>query len=258
MNELISVIIFILVIVIGVIVTVKISPEPKKQTSEKNQNDIRINGVVINLSDEEKRKAERQKQQKEQQQFNQVKEYLFSVIYEDWDKTEDIIRKKVLENLLERKIETIDDLAKLDFLYNDGKLRTNEEADYIERFFKYQKERENFDQHCHKVNVYSFLIPFFCVFIITCLFAQDIIFGPLLGLTFGLFASLIGAYIGHDSNIQDAEEYCVPNDNPRLRNEILNKKAAIMAIISSSVVTGHHIKKAIKDIANVDGWKEMK
>lgn len=261
MQELIPFFIFLGVFIIFLIIANKILPDPASEEIKKppeDRNNIKINGVNIHLSDEEKQEIERQKEEQERQQFVSAKDYLISVIYEDFEKTEDIIRKKVIEKLFDIKIETIDDLAKLDLLYNDGKLRSNEEADCIERFFRYQKEREQYDEKRHKVNAYSFLIPFISVFVITCLLVRDIFAGPLLGLTFGLIASLIGMFIGHDSNIKDAEEYGIPKDDPRVIDEILKRRASIAALVGTAVIAGHHSKKAVKDFVNVDGWEEMK
>lgn len=258
MGDLIKFFIFMAIVILIIIIGNKILPEPEKEILKKYQNDIKVNGINIHLSDEEIEEIERKKEEERKQKFISAKENLTNNILSDLKNTEDLIRKKVLEALLKRKVENIDDYVKLDYLYNDGKLRSNEEVDYMERYFKYQKERENYSEECKKVNLFAYLLPFVFVFIITCVAVNDIVMGPVVGLLFGLIAALIGTSVGHSINIDNAEEYGINKNDPRVVKEINKRRAAIAAIIGVTITTAHHTKNAVKDVINVDSWKEMK
>lgn len=189
--------------------------------------------------------------------FSEAKESLINTITQDKNETTNILRKMILESLLKRPIFTIDDLVKLDYLYNDGNLRSDEEADYMEHYFATKDKRENYDSERHKINTIAFWVPFLVVFILFCIIFHDILLTPV-SLLFGLIAGLIGMIIGHSINIKKAEEYCISKSDPRVKDEIAKRRTAIIAGISSGVAVGHHAKNTIKDIANVDGWSEIK
>ena len=193
--------------------------------------------------------------------FQKAKKELLETIKEDLDNSENILRKKVLESLLRRPILDEDDLVKLDFLYNDGNLRNDEEASYMERYFNTKRKRENFNEERHKVNTIAFIVPFTTVTIIMCIVISKSFFFPLyliIALVPGLVAGLIGSIIGYSTNIRNAKEYCISDDDPRLKEEILKRKAAIAAGITSSIIIGHHAKKDLKELTNVESWSEMK
>ena len=139
MGDLIKFFIFMAIVILIIIIGNKILPEPEKEILKKYQNDIKINGINIHLSDEEIEEIERKKEEERKQKFISAKENLTNNILSDLKNTEDLIRKKVLEALLKRKVENIDDYVKLDYLYNDGKLRSTEEVDYMERYFKFRE-----------------------------------------------------------------------------------------------------------------------
>lgn len=259
MESLISFFVFVFIILLGLIIT-KHRPDPStiKSNETELKSNMKVNGVDIHLSPEEINKIESNKAESQYEQFLGAKDNLIKSIITDMNKTDDLIRKKVLEALLKRKVETIDDYIQLDYLYNDGKLRSSEEADYMERYFKYQNERNNYDKERHKINTLSFVIPFLSIFFITCAATNNIIFGIPLGLLFGLSGALIGMSIGYSINIKKANEYGMPHNDPRVVQEINKRRASILAIIGVTITTAHHTKNAVKDVINVESWKEMK
>ena len=196
-------------------------------------------------------------QKSERDKFKESKEAIVEEIKNDMNETDNILRKKILESLLKRPIFSIDDLVKLDYLYNDGNLRTDEEASYMEHYFATKDKRENYDRERHKVNTIAFMVPFSIIFILCCILFNNIIATPL-SLLFGLIAGFIGMIIGYSINIKKAEEYCISPDDPRVKDEIAKRRTAIIAGITSSAIVGNHAKNAIKGVVNVDSWSEMK
>lgn len=190
--------------------------------------------------------------------FEEGKRLLLEAIENDRKNTSDIKKQGFLFELSQHPINSIKDLQEVDYLYNDGKLRSYEEVSFRNSYIAVQNKRDNYDEIRHKRNTKYFLIPFFVTFTITLIIIRDIIFGPLLALLFGFIAAYIGGIKGYNKNIQKAEEYYIPKDDPRVQDEILKKKVAIASGIAAGVSIGRHAKKVHKDFINVDGWKEMK
>ena len=190
-------------------------------------------------------------------EFEQERDRLVEEIRQDMNETDNILRKKILESLLRRPLFVIDDLVKLDYLYNDGNLRSDEEADYMEHYFATKDKRENFDHERHKVNTIAFLVPFLTVFVLCCIIFDNVITTPL-SLLFGLIAGFIGMIIGYSINIKKAEEYCISKNDPRVQDEIAKRRTAIIAGMTSGSIVGHHAKKTVKDVTNVNSWSKMK
>jgi hypothetical protein len=197
------------------------------------------------------------RQQSEQDKFKESKDALVEEIKNDMNETDNILRKKILESLLKRPIFSIDDLVKLDYLYNDGNLRTDEEASYMEHYFATKNKRENYDHERHKINTIAFMVPFSIIFILCCVWFNNIIATPL-SLLFGLIAGFIGMIVGYSINIKKAEEYCISPNDPRVKDEIAKRRTAIIAGITSGTIVGNHAKNTVKGVTNVDGWSEMK
>lgn len=146
--------------------------------------------------------------------------------------------------------------------FNDGELRTpNEVEEHLEELKKsdYYKSGD-FDFTCMLVNFIAFSIPFFSsLFITIAVIGWNLWFiGLPIGLLLGLLGALIGMTIGHKINISNAENHNVPASNPNV--QFSKKELNIAKIASPLAAIGilHHIKKGIKDISNVDGWKDIK
>lgn len=183
------------------------------------------------------------------------RELLRKEISKDRDSSTDQNRIKKLNELLTIPIRTLDELEYVDFLYDNGKLRYESE---IKEWNSVKNAMSNFDEIRHKNNRRAFLIPLIVVFIISQFIIRDIIIGPVLGLVFGLIAAIIGSIISYTKNIELAKRLHIPDNDPRVQDEVNKKRGAIIAGIGSAVIIGNHAKKKLKEITNVDGWSEMK
>lgn len=73
-----------------------------------------------------------------------------------------------------------------------------------------------------------------------------------------LIAAMLCALRASKCNIMDAEIYDLPPNNKRLRKELNNYNIGRAAMFIGLFSSARHIKKNLKDIANVDSWQEMK
>lgn len=214
-----------------------------------------INGVPVNKTQLE---IDTIRKQKESEEFKNAVECLRNIIQSDLYSTDDEIRKEVLKGILSKPVYTEKQLADVDFLYNDGKLRSNEEVNFHYEWKQFAPQRENYDKECHKRNVICWIVPFIVAFTITmCCFGWYFLGIPF-ALLAGLFASLIGGSIGSCINVKNGRKYCMSESDPRLKREKLNQKVAIASTIAAGYSIGKNTKQAAKDIVNVDSWKEMK
>lgn len=190
--------------------------------------------------------------------FEEGKKLLLETIENDRKSTSDVKRQGFLYELSQRKINTVEDLVELDYLYNNGKLRSYEEVSFRNSYLSTEDNRNNYDQIRHKRNIKYFLIPFFVSSTISIIVLHKFPLWPLLSPTIGLIAAFIGCIKGYDKNIKKAHEYYIPDNDPRVEDEKLKKKIAIAAGITSGITITKHAKKSVKSITNVDSWKEMK
>jgi len=228
--------------------------KPKVPSKEPSHETI-VNGVSINLSQEEVNKIN---EQKEHENLIHAAESLKEIIRDDMESTSDIVRKKVLDNLCRRIIETKDDLQEVDFIYNDGELRSNEEVEHYKKWKANEKNRNNFNDERHTRDMLWFILPFFITFILVCVCLGDFTLGAPIALVIALFASMIGSIIGNCINISKAKEYCMDDDDPRLQSEKIKRDVGITSTILTGYSAGKHVKQSGKDLLNVDSWKEMK
>lgn len=210
-----------------------------------------INGVPVQITDEEIK-------QQSIRDFEEAVRRLKSAIKQDMENTDDNVRKKVLENLYQRSIHTQTALCELDYLYNDGHLRTNEEVKIHNEWKQYSTQRENYNEECHKRNILYWLIPFIIVFVIVMCIFDWFILGIPIALIAGLVAAVIGSLIANSINIKRGEDYHVDEFDTRFQQEKLNKKIGIASSIAAGYSIGKNTKRATKDLLNVDSWKEMK
>ena len=237
---------------------------------------IMANGQEITLSQEEykeyveRMKLEREAKERARQEaiINKQKAFELKVmtldnrILNDSINSDDIIRKKVLESLSKIKIQNEDDYEKVVFLYNNGKLRSDKEISEFNLNIWCEKHRENYDCERHTVNLASFFIPFITVFCLVFFGVEDLrdlwFIGVPVSLLPALLAGSIGCIIGNTINISNADAYGIPPDHPSVQAERTKRNVAIISTAAGVVSAGHHVKKATKDILNVDGWKKMK
>ena len=215
-------------------------------------NSFKVNGVNITLTDEE---IQDQKLLINED-FNNRRENLRNKILNDRNSTDDYVRKKVLTELLNIPIITEADYKRVDFMYNNGRLRTNEEVHNYDLIHTYQTRKQEYDKSRHKTNALAFWLPFLPTLIIFCLIFNDIMFFPV-ALLFALIAGYIGMMIGYKTNVDNAKNFELPADDPSVIDE---KRKFTSSVVGGAVAAGsiiHNTKKAVKDVANVDSWKEF-
>ena len=235
--------IFVLVIIIGICVSNNLkSPSEKSydpsppgtcQSPPQLSSTMKVNGVDIRLSDSELEELRRKQQAEEYEQLRKDRDILISRIKLDRDRTDDLIRRKVLEEILRHNIVTRSDYEKVEFLYKDGQLRSNEEVERQNKFEETKQNRENFDKERRKVNLLAFFIPFIVGLCIGIAAVGDWFFGIPIGLILGGFAGLIGMAIGHSINIKNAKEYCISDNDPRVTDEKINRTVSIVSTVGA-------------------------
>lgn len=179
----------------------------------------------------------------------------------DNSKNEEVVEK--LQILLEMNCQTNDDLTVLNYLYNDGALQSREE---FERVLNYRYAVKNnllvdYDEERKKRNVYAAVIPFLITFLAIIFGAKGFrehINGIVLALIASLVVALISMIVGHSTNIEKAKEYGIPDNDPSVTIEKLRRDLGVTSGIVSGITIGKHTKNAVKDIMNVDSWKELK
>ena len=171
--------------------------------------------------------------------------------------TDEFIRKKVLEQILNIPIYVESDYERVNFMYNNGRLRSNNEVHNFDLKKTYHTRQAQYKRSCKKTSAIAFWAPFWIVFLIGSAAMHDIIFLPV-ALLFGLIAGFIGMMIGYSINIDEAKTYELAKDDPAVVDE---KSKLTSSLISGAVAAGsivHNTKKAVKDVTNVDSWKELK
>lgn len=217
-----------------------------------NNNLRRVNGVTIYVSDEELKEQE----QIIKDNFIIKKEELRDRIKKDMEMSDDYIRKKVLREILNIPILVESDYERVKFMYNNGRLRSNSEVHNFDLSRSYNERKKAYDSSRHKTNAIAFWGPFLPTLLMFCLIFNDIMFFPV-ALLIALIAGYIGMMIGYKTNIDNAKDFELPANDPSVVDEKhkLTSSAIGGAIAAGSIV--HNTKKAVKDIANVDSWKEF-
>lgn len=161
------------------------------------------------------------------------------------------------QKLLNLPYDTREALQSAEWLYNDGKLRTQEEihSDPLERYFNSNYGHFNVTRHI--VNLFSFLIPFIITVTIVSIAIDFPLVGVPIGLLAGLFFGYIGMLIGYSINKSNARDLGLEN-TPAYQEEDSKQKIGIASGLLAGRSIYKHTKGAAKDIMNVDGWKEMK
>ena len=167
-----------------------------------------------------------------------------------------------LTKLLKMDIKTKQDFEYVDWLFNDGLLRTEDEIKARQKF-EYNTKYLNSGQYAEDCFInktvygtFGFFLPFTLSLLI---FWKKLGFLSFIPATFiGLFLSIVGMVIATEQNITRAKEHDVPINHPRLQHDLNERNIAKAAGIISAISIGKHTKKAIKDVTNVDSWKEFK
>lgn len=234
---------------------------------------IRQNGINITLTSEEykkyledkkrklelENKIEKEKRQREIDIFYQKNDILNHHIQSTLNSCNDILTKKVLQSIMEIAPETEEALSTKEWLYNNGNLRSNEEVSMHEKEIYNAKHKDEYDSERHFVTLLSTIIAFFMVFGLSILALPADLeeLRIVIALVLGLIGSLIGSALGHTINISNAENYGIPSSHPSVKKEKLARGLDIAGASISAVSVIKNTKMAAKDVANVDGWKEM-
>lgn len=172
------------------------------------------------------------------------------------------IKRKVLQTLL-KDATSKEDLEYRTWLYNEGKLRSNWEVEDYNRIKKKEAYRNgtNFDTSSKVTNVACFLIPFtICIAVIMSkpdASALWFIYLPVAVLV-ACFFSFISMMLGYSLNISRGKRKGLPESDIRLQNERAKRNIGAVSGAVAGASVYRHTKKAVKDIANVDSWKELK
>ena len=228
-------------------------PNYNRSPPEDKNNSFKVNGVDITLTDEELK----EQQKLVNDEFNNRKENLRNKIRNDMNSTDDYVRKKVLEQILNIPIFVESDYERVSFMYNNGQLRSNDEVHNFDLKKTYHTRQAQYNRSRHKTNAIAFWAPFWGVFLISAAAFGDVIFLPV-ALLFALIAGYIGMMIGYKINVDKATIYELPKDDPAVVDE---KRKLTTSVVAGAVSAGsivHNTKKAVKDVTNVDSWKELK
>ena len=249
--------IFTILIIIGVCITLV---SEKKKPANKNVNKISENeklcGVNIQLSEEEKKAIAQKIEADDIAKFNKQKEELLMKIKQCKESSSDLLINKILDAILKIEINDFISYERVKFIFNDGDFRTNEEVEYFDKQFATQDKRDNYDKERKNISLWSFLISFLISFMISAGAFNDVILLPV-ALLIGILFGTIGLAVGHSINLSNAKDYCIPDNDPRVQDEKHKLDAAAIALIVESASMINHSKNAVKNVTNVDSWKEM-
>lgn len=166
------------------------------------------------------------------------------------------------KKLLELPLNNIDDLEHVSWLFNYGNLRTDNEKYVHSGRFKADCIRRNYG-----VPITMFLIGFLPIIIpfikeFYTPYTNSWLIGAFLGFfpaaIVGLLLGLIGSIISHSINASVAKNMNTSESIKIAREEALKRNISIGATVAAVTHTAYKAKGAVKDVANVDGWKEMK
>ena len=117
-------------------------------------------------------------------------------------------------------------------------------------------KEEEFEISRHIINTFSFWIPAIIIYLILIIVVKGI--GYFIPILPSAFAGMIGLIIGNSINISNADSLELPEDSPLVENEKLKRNIGVLSIFTSCFSMYRRTKQNIKDVANVDSWKEMK
>lgn len=224
----------------------KIESPPKNDT-----NSFQVNGVKITLTEEEVNEQTKLVND----EFINRKENLRNRIKNDMDSTDDYVRKKVLQQILNIPIIVESDYERVSFMYNNGRLRNNDEVHNFDLKKTYHTRQARYNKVRHRTNIIAFWVPFWLIFLFFAALFNDIIFLPV-ALLFALIAGYIGMMIGYSININEAKTYELPPNDPAVIDEKrkLTTSAVAGAVAAGSVI--HNTKKNVNELTNVESWKK--
>ena len=190
--------------------------------------------------------------------FNEQKTDLIELLKYDMQNREDLHEKMFINYLLNQKIENTDDLKRILFAYNEGNLISYEDLYLYDKQTKHKSLIRNYNAIRHIVNTMFTLVPMSIIIYETVQISKkNIVLFPL-GIMFALIAAIFFSIAGNSFNIGLAHICGIPDSDERVQSERLKRKVGIASGIISTFSIGKNIKNGLKDIADVDSWKEMK
>lgn len=202
--------------------------------------------ISLNISESCKKKYEEES----------LRAYLTERMLDDYENTSEKSKKAFLYYLLKIDITEERKFERVIFAYNDGNLRSYEELAAYDKRTEHKFLFNNFNVIRHVVNIIFILTPFGLV-MKKILKIDNILIIPL-GLLLSLTVSYIGSLIGNTININLADSCGISDTDPMIAKEKFKRQTGIYAGLISCFSIFHHSKKAIKEIADVDSWKELK
>lgn len=173
-----------------------------------------------------------------------------------------------METLLNVRITTPELLEYNEWLFNYGNLRTDEEIAQRNKEVHddYYVRSGQFGKDCAKTSFAAYAVPFVIGFVIPvawcCSEFKDFGFGVFMGflpgIIVGSFFALIGGAIGHSMNVSAGKALSTPAAAPVIRDQQIKRGAAITGAVVGATSAYRNTKRAVKDLTNVDGWKQMK
>lgn len=126
---------------------------------------------------------------------------------------------------------------------------------YLNCGYKKTKEEE-FEISRHIINTLSFWIPSLTIYFMLHFFIKGI--GWFIPLFPSAFIGMVGLVIGNNINIYNADALEISDDSPLVEDEKLKRKIGVVSIFTSGFSIFRHMRQNIKNVMNVDSWKEMK
>lgn len=200
------------------------------------------------------------KQQSEQnlKLFNEQKADLIELLKYDMQNRGDLHEKMFINYLLNQTIENEEDLQRIIFAYNEGNLISYKELEIYDKQSKHKFLVRNFDIVRHIVNIIFLFCPSGFILYKTIKISQENIVLFPLGIMLSLAAGIFFGIAGNSFNIGLAKSCGLLDSDERVQAEITKKKIGIASGVISTISIGRNIKNGLKEISDVDSWKEMK
>lgn len=190
--------------------------------------------------------------------FNEQKTDLITILENDMNNREDFHEKMFIKYLLNQKMETKDDLRRIIFAYNNGELLSYKDLYVYDKQYEHIFLKKNFNFVRHVINFIFLFTPFsFILYKTINMSKKNIIVLPL-GIVLALLTGIFFGIAGNSFNIWLANYGGLDKSDERVVSERTKRKIGIGAGIVSVFSIGKNVKNGIKDIADVDRWKEMK
>lgn len=190
--------------------------------------------------------------------FNEQKSDLIELLKYDMENREDVHERMFINYLLNQNIDNVSDLERIIFAYNEGNLISYEELYVYDKQAEHKFFVKHFNVIRHLINTLFLFGPSGFILYKTVQTAKDNIVLVPLGIILSLFSTVFFGIAGNTFNLGLAHICGLQDSNEIVQDEKIKRKIGIASGIISSVSIGKSLKKGIKDIANVDSWKEMK